>query len=205
MRRFTPIVLCCAALAALLVAGSCATASRPVGPDGEPLSAKLRPHSYYEEGDLAFIGVDTQAASFHEEGEAFPVLVGIGNLSGGSLTVNRESFRLEDDQGNEFAPISINEFNEEYVRSSPDERLAAGFLEALSARYANFGYRWMRFFPVRGSGRTAIDTLEIGRRMYSAGYLYFPVPEGGIEDRTFRLLAEFEERPETYVVRFVVD
>ena len=205
MRRWTPIMLCGAMLAFLALAGSCATSSRPIGPDGEPLSPKLRPQTYYEQGELAFIGVDIQAASFHEKGDAFPVLVGISNLSSGSLTVSRESFRLQDAQGNEYAPISVNEFNKSYVRSSPDERLAAGFLETLSGRYVNFGYRWMRFFPVRGSGRTAIDTMELGRRMYTAGYLYFPVPENGIEDQPLRLLTEFEEHPQTFVVRFVVD
>jgi hypothetical protein len=205
MRRLTPIVSCGAVLAFIALAGSCATSMRPVGPQGEPLSAKLRPNTFYEQGEVAFIAVDVQAASFHEEGDAFPLLVGISNLGGGSLTVNRESFRLEDAQGNEYAPISVNEYNEEYVRSGPDETLAESFLEAVSGRYSNFGYRWMRFFPVRGSGRTAIDTMEIGRRMWTAGYLYFPVPDGGLEDQSLRLLTEFEEQPQTFVVRFVVN
>ena len=114
MRRRLLLSTAFAGLALLVLAGSCATTPK-LGPDGEPLSPSLRPHSYYEEGSVAFIAVDTQAASFLKaEDEVFPVLLGLSNLTRDSLSINRESFSLEDDQGNRYSPISVNEFNEAF-------------------------------------------------------------------------------------------
>ena len=84
----------------LLLAPSCATI-KSGSVAGAPLGAspKLNPTVFFEDGSVAFIGVDTRAAQYVKDGPLLPLGIGLANRSKGSLTFTRESFVLEDSEG----------------------------------------------------------------------------------------------------------
>lgn len=190
------------ALTLALLAG-CATGSRARSGESQ-LSAKLTPFMYYDEGSIAFIGVDTRAAQFVKDEPMFPLGLAIANKSGGSLTIKREAFTLEDEAGRRYPLVSYSEFRDSYRRSTTDANLADDFVKAIEARFLTYAKTFLPLFPSSGSAATVSEEKEIGRRQVALGYLYFSIPESGLHDRALRLLVSFEELPETYVVRFKV-
>ena len=195
-----------AAVAVVVSSWSCAGRNViPRIPPPDEMSPKLNPFVYFEEGTTLFVGVDTRAARYVEDGTIFPLGLGLSNVWEKSLTVGREDIVLEDDAGNRYPLVSLEEFNRDYRRSRTDARLLDSFVEAVGGRYSNFDYTPWRLFPFKGETSTSTDTIELGRFNWTVGYLYFPIPEGGVKDRSFALLVETREVPETFVVRFTVE
>ena len=188
----------------LLAFSACASSAGRSPDDVERLSAKLTPFTYYDEGDLAFIGADTRAAGYIKDESMFPVGIAIVNKTLKSMTVSRESFTLEDSEGKHYLLVSYEEFRNSYRRSNTDDRLSDNFVESMIGRFLNFSRRPLRLFSNTGSTHNVSNEMEIARRQMALGYVYFPVPEGGIHQKTFRLLVKMEEFPETFVVRFKV-
>jgi len=198
----TPQRLIPALLAALLLA-ACASSGghRPTS----QLSPKLTPFTYYNEGDLLFIGADTRAAQYIRDESIFPLGIALVNKTLRPMTISRESFLLEDETGKRYPLVSHQEYRASYHRSKTDERLADTFVEAIRGRFINFSYRELRMFPPSSRLRTtSTSAVEVQRREMVMGYLYFPIPEGGLHKRDLKLLLRVEERPETFVVRFSV-
>lgn len=188
----------------VLVLSACASSAGRSPADAEKLSAKLTPFTYYDEGDLAFIGADTRAAQYIKDESMFPVGIAIVNKTLKSMTISRESFTLEDGQGKRYPLVSYEEFRASYRRSNTDDRLSDNFVESMIGRFINFSRTPLRLFPNTGSNNNVRNETEIARRQMALGYVYFPVPEGGVHQRTFRLLVKMKEFPETFVVRFKV-
>ncbi len=191
------------AVVTLLAAGACATSNRQIGAAGHLLvSASLSPSTYYDEGKQLFLGVDTRAAGLTRKGSVFPLGVAVANKSPGSLTLRSESFVLEDDKGARYAVVGYEEWTEQYRRRKSDETLLEDFYGVLNARFLSYRRGPLRFFPLKFQGRVRVR--ELGRRTLASGYLYFPMPEGGVKGRRFTLLLKVDEHPETFVVRFKV-
>jgi len=168
------------------------------------LSSKLTPFTYYDEGKLLFIGADTRAAEYIKDESIFPLGIAVTNKTLGILTVDRESFTIEDEDGNRYPLASYEEYRSGYSRSNTDDRLADNFVEAMRGRFATFTPETLSLFPNTGSARNVTETKQIGRRRFAMGYVYFPVPATGLHDKTLRLLFRVKEYPDTFVVRFSV-
>ncbi|MDQ7005713.1 MAG: hypothetical protein Q9Q40_00620 [Acidobacteriota bacterium] len=198
----TPRVLLLA-LPLLILLGACASTGSH-RPDSH-LSAKLTPFTYYDEGDLLFIGVDTRAAQYISDESIFPLGIALVNKTLKSMTIDRESFVLEDDNGKRYPLVSHKEYRASYRRSKTDEQLADNFIEAMRGRFATFSYRELRMFPATSRrSTTSTSAVEVRRRQMVVGYVYFPVPENGLHKRDLKLLFKVEEQPETFVVRFSI-
>lgn len=198
-----PFQVVLAILAILLIAVSCAYQ----GPgrrtsDLLQTSPKLNPFIYFEEGKALFVGVDVRAAQYVKEGSIFPLGLGLTNNSDASLTFKRENFTLEDDQGKRYPLVSLEQFNRDYKRSRVDARLIDSLYEAMNTRNHNYPKLSWRLYPFSGEASTTSDLLELPRNYWTVTYLYFPVPEGGIQNRRFTLLVKVDEIEETFVVRF---
>ncbi len=164
-------------------------------------SPKLNPTVYFEDGETAFFGVDGRAAQYVKEGTLFPLGIGLANRSKGTLTFTRESFVLEDSEGKKYPLASYEEF-QPYTRSRSDERMLDAFAESMRARFGNFSFASFEMFPRKDRTVPARDRVELGRTTWTVGYLYFPIPPGGIHGKAFSLLIRVKEVPETFVVRF---
>lgn len=202
-RRYRLLTLIAASSLIVLLSACAGTTGRSPA-SAEKLSAKLTPFTYYDEGDLAFIGADTRAAQYIKDESMFPVGIAIVNKTLKSMTISRESFTLEDGQGKRYPLVSYEEFRSSYRRSNTDDRLSDNFVESMIGRFLNFSRTPLRLFPNTGSTNNARNETELARRQMALGYVYFPVPEGGIHQKVFRLLVKIKEYPETFVVRFKV-
>ncbi|RMG46443.1 MAG: hypothetical protein D6718_05615 [Acidobacteria bacterium] len=188
--------------AIVLWAGCTTPAARP---GALPVSPKLNPFVYYEDGRVLFIAVDGRAAQYQKHEPVFPLGIALANQSAGPLTFARESFTLETETGQQYPTIGHREFLETYHRSRRDVRLADAFQDILFARFQNLyaPVAW-RLFPFSGETSAVQERVELGRRQLTWGYLYFPVPPEGIHRKRFTLLVRPVNHPETYVVRFAL-
>lgn len=189
-------------LAVVLV--GCSSKKEPITAGTAPLSEKLNPFVFYEIGKVMFLAVDTRAASYVEDGAMFPLGLGISNLSQGSLTVKREQFFLEDSTGRRYPVVTYDEYRRNYKRSRSDAELGEEFAGIMATRYGNFRSTPWTLFPPSGSTAPVVNQVEIGRNEYVYGYLYFPMPEGGIDKKKFKLLVRAEEYPEPFLIAFEV-
>lgn len=195
--------IACALVAVLIAAGiGCAAVRGGAAPVSKAVtSPKLNPTVFFEDGETAFFGVDGRAAQYVKEGTLFPLGIGLANRSKGPLTFTRESFVLEDQDGKKYTLASYEEF-QSYGRSRADARLLDAFAEIMRARFGNFSFTAFHLFPLKDQTVPARDRIELGRTTWTAGYLYFPIPPGGIHGKTFSLLVRAKEVPETFVVKF---
>ncbi len=194
-------------LAVLLVSlfAACAAPARSRPNDADWTSSTLSPFVYYDEGELMMIAVDTRAATMARGDRLFALGVAVANNDRKALTVDRESFALEDESGRRYPLASYEEYREGYKRSRSDARLQDLFIETLSTRRSIYRQRQLGFFPNTASlNRLAVDEKEIAGREMAIGLLYFPIPEGGLKGQRFGLLVKTREHGETFLVRFRV-
>src|SRR5437763_9975294 len=66
------------------------------------LDFKLGPFTYLEEGKLVSLAVGSEAARYRENEKFMPLNVGFANRNAPTLTVTRESFVLQDENGKRY-------------------------------------------------------------------------------------------------------
>lgn len=199
-------------LAAILVAAVVATLPGCASKDpvrasnsGQELSNKLTPFAFFEEGTDLFLAAEVRSAQYSKpDWKLLPILVGIANNSDKEVNFSRESFVLEDQDGNLYPVVSHDEFLQVYTRSRADARLADDFVAAMVSRYQNYRQVDWRLFPFSGESSNATNSITLGRLFYTYGYLYFPMPEGGAKGKEYSLLVKSEDRPDQYVVKFAI-
>ena len=196
-------ILRIAVVATLLAVTACAT-KFPQGTGEAEVSPKLLPFVFYESGTELFIGVDGRAAQWVEEGEMVPLGLGLANLTQGSITLTREVFVLESEDGSQYPLVTLSEFKRDYKRSRTDARLSDTFLETLNARFVNYAFRSWKPFPFKGEVAAKNDEIELARRQWTHTYLYFPWPATGVHGKEFVLLVKVKQIPERFVVRFTL-
>ncbi len=196
-------------LVAALVAGvaSCVQGQKSQIRSTQPLdkveSPTLSQFVYYEQGRELFIGVDGRAAMYIKKEPMFPLGLGLANTGKSGITLDKESFVLETASGERYPPVSHEEYRRDYNRSRADVRLSDSFLEMLNLRFANYRSLPWRPFPAAGQPSSIVSQIELGRLDRTHAYLYFPVPEDGIHDKSFALLVTPSAGTEdTFVVRF---
>ncbi|MBZ5640308.1 MAG: hypothetical protein LAO51_16300 [Acidobacteriia bacterium] len=198
-----PIAVVLATLVLAVASGGCVERSTGPAPARvAELSPKLNPFVYFEDGAAVFIGVDGRAAQYIKSESIFPLGLCLANRTKRSLSFSRESFVLEDASRRQVSPVSYEEFASGYARAETDVRLSDTFLEMMQVRFGSFRFASWPLYPAKGVIATARDRVELGADQYTAFYLYFPLPVGGIHGKSFTLLVRAKEAPETFVVKF---
>lgn len=195
-------------IAAVALASGCATrAPLSASEPGSPESPKLTRFTYFEEGTVAFVGVDVRAAELMKPGarELLPIGIGLANNGNDEITFSRESFTLETEDGARYPLVSHSEYLERYNQSRSDIQLAENLFEVLQTRYVNYNSTRWRLYPYKGEPSTVADRVTLGRRYWTAGFIYFPMPEGGAQGKSYNLLVESPDIEETLVVSFRID
>lgn len=203
-RRVVPILV----VAGLLV--SAAGCSRLTRTDiDKPIrterpTAKLHPFVYYDQGSTLFLAVDVRAAQYIEEGEIFPLGVGLANFDRSPLIFAKESFVVESADGDRYPVIGIEEYLRHYTRSPADQRLGDVFEEVMQSRFQSYNETSWRPFPVSGEAAATNSSVELGRNYWTKGYLYFPVPPTGIHGNDFTLVVRPNGADESFFLKFSI-
>lgn len=202
--RQVAVGLAVLALLALSASGCARETMVSTTPTGPALSPKLTPFMYFEDGNVAFVGVDGRAAQYVKKGEVFPLAIGLANRGMTPITFGREGFVLETSDGERYPLVTVEEYNRGYTRSASDGRLLDSAREAMNTRFATYSYVGRQIFPIKGAGGTSTDNFELTRNIWTLFYVYFPIPEEGIHGQEFALLVDIKEHENPLVVRFKV-
>lgn len=212
--RVTHIALAAAAVTllglSLLSAAGCASGFNDL-PQEPGYSPRLTRFTYLEEGKLVALAADTQATIQREKQKFVPVGVAIANLGlPTSLTLNRESFTLVDDQGKKYSLATVQEARSLAGLQTYDLKLEEPFVSVLTTRFTTLQPVPMVFFPVQTTdpqyARRGIvrDRVELPLRSWAWDILYFPHPEGKLKGRKYELWLAAPELKEPVFVRFAV-
>lgn len=194
-----------AAILTLTVAACAVPGGRRAPDDGT--DPRLNLTTFYEEGRIAFLAVDTRAASMVRSREILPLAIIYVNKSGGAIRLNVESFTLRDPEGTVYPLISYETFREQYSnRVGADNRLSEPFYESTNVHLGIDSstvspYRFVAI-PFYGADGPRANRLELGSKNYTRGFVYFPVPSGGLKDRIFELNVRSPDLPQDIFVRF---
>jgi len=191
-------------LLVLLATGCARQEMASTTPQKPVLSPKLTPFMHFEDGNVAFVGVDVRAAQYVKRGDIFPLAIGLANRGMTSISFGRESFVLETADGDRYPLVSVEEYNRGYTRSRSDLQLLDSAQESMNTRFTSYRYQARNLFPVKGGSGTGTDNFELGRMHWTLFYVYFPIPEEGIHKKEFALLVDIKEHEAPLVVRFEV-
>ncbi|UCF66113.1 MAG: hypothetical protein JSV80_09920 [Acidobacteriota bacterium] len=208
-RRRPIIARVCALVMPLLMVG-CATLSGKRTEPGDT-HPRLGPTTYYEEGLIAFLGVDTNAAckSVKRDNELFPLAFVYVNKTKDNLRLTTESITLRDDAGTVYSLASYREFREKYVsRAAADNRLSESFRRFTNMHLgispdglAPYTQDPLPFYGLQGARS---DRLELGASRFVRGLLFFPKPPGGLKGRLFELNVSSPDLADDIFVRFTI-
>jgi hypothetical protein len=199
LRLVLPILFAIAALApACIIGGSNRRAQRP----GE-LDYKLGPFTYMEEGKLVSLAVGTEATKERENEKFIPLHLAFANRGAPTLTLLRESFTLQDENGKRYPLASLRELGDTYGPTSMDRHFTTTF-DMFRSRLDVFTRVDSNFFPERASGGIVIDRVEVPRFYYLLDLLYFPHPDDQVVGRRFELHVKPTGTADEFFVKFLV-
>jgi hypothetical protein len=168
------------------------------------LDFNLGPFTYIEEGKLIALAVGTEAARYREKEKYIPIAVAIANKGARPLTLTRESFSLQDENGKRYGVVPVSELNAGYGPSQMDRTFTGSFSIFLS-RFSTYERAGSNFFPSQASPGIVIDRVELHRYYNMLDWLYFPTPEDGVLGRRFELHLECQGLDEGVFVKFRID
>ena len=199
LRLILPVLFAIALLApACIIGGSTRRAQRP----GE-LDYKLGPFTYMEEGKLVSLAVGTEATKERENEKFIPLHFALANRGAPTLTLMRESFTLQDENGKRYPLASLQEVATTYGPSLMDRRFTTTF-DMFRSRLDTFDVTQSRFFPERASGQLVIEREELPRYYYVLDLLYFPHPDEQVVGRRFELHVKPTGIEDGFFVKFLV-
>lgn len=200
-----PAVRTLVLLVLLSMSGSCILGGRSERRQGPgDLDFKLGPFTYLEEGKLIALAVGTEAARYREKERYFPLSIAIANKGVGPLTITRESFTLQDENGRRYAAVPVSELNTGYGPTEMDRNFTSTFSVFLS-RFSTYDRAQSNFYPSRGSPGIVFDRVELHRFNQLFDWLYFPKPDDGLLGRRFELHFSCEGLDEEVFVKFRID
>ena len=167
------------------------------------LDYKLGPFTYMEEGKLVSLAVGTEATKDREKEKYIPLHFAFANRGAPTLTLTRESFTLQDENGKRYPLASLQEVNQSYGPSAMDRHFTTTF-DMFRTRLSTFELAESNFFPERSSGRVVIDRVEVPRFYYVLDFLYFPHPDEQVVGRRFELHVKPGGTPDEFFVKFLV-
>jgi len=199
LRLVLPVLFAVAALApACIIGGSTRRAQKP----GE-LDYKLGPFTYMEEGKLVSLAVGTEATKERENEKFIPLHLCFANRGAPTLTITRESFTLQDENGKRYPLASLQEVGVSYGPSIMDRHFTTTF-DMFRSRLTTFQLVESNFFPERATGRIVIDRVEIPRFYYILDLIYFPHPDDQVVGRRFELHVKPTGIEDEFFVKFLV-
>ncbi|MFQ5877620.1 MAG: hypothetical protein ACE5JH_08035 [Acidobacteriota bacterium] len=204
--RGTAVARPAAGLAAALLAGAliaCAGLERNPRVVGT-YSDKLSPYNFREDGALVTMVVGVDAARYIRDEPYFPLFVQLLNKTRETFHVTREAFVLEDSLGRQYSLAPAREVSEKYARVDLDRR-AFQRNRSITATYVAI-YRRIGsdFFPSSARFTVVHDRVSVPPKTFLEDVLYFPVPEGGLNDVPLRLLFKDKALEEPIQVVFEV-
>jgi len=199
LRLVLPVLFALALLApACIIGGSTRRTQRP----GE-LDYKLGPFTYMEEGKLVSLAVGTEATKEREKEKYIPLHFAFANRGAPTLTLRRESFILQDENGKRYPLASLQEVNSTYGPSLMDRQFTTTFY-MFRSRLETFEILQSNFFPERAGGGIVIDKVELPRFYYILDLLYFPHPDDQVVGRRFELHVKPSGVEDEFFVKFLV-
>jgi hypothetical protein len=168
-----------------------------------PVSTKLSPFNYKEEGNLVLMIVGVEAARYNVREKYFPLFVTVANKGAPTLRVTRESFAFEDSLGRRYNPLPLTVIQAEYHRGEFDRKL-------FRQNYSFIGTTVERYTPIPSNFYPSVtrgivhDQVQLPRFGYLNDILYFPIPEEGVRGGPFHLHFKTGELEEGVVVAFEV-
>ena len=187
----------------LLLMG-CSLSSSRVGPQGEPLHPTLTRSSYIERGKLLTVVVGTRPTRIRDEAKFMPLEIAVANNGMESLTVTRESFTLVNGDGSKrYSVVSAEELRDTDYNVDVDRRLGE-VLPVMNDKYTNYERVASNLSP-SFDAPSERSPVRLSRFSWLYDYIYFPWPEGGVEEQSFDLLFKTREMENPVVVRFAVE
>ena len=168
---------------------------------------KIGMYSYLKEGkDLAVI-VDLELTRRRKNENYFPVGVKIINKNLYSLTLDRDSLIVVDENDDIYYMADIWQLQKYYKKLTPDHKYESqtGILGArMVTGFSYFRRAMSNFFPQTSGAARVIDEVYVQNKGFMEDLIYFPMPPGGIEGKSFRLRIEARELEEPFEIRFNV-
>jgi len=184
----------------LLVAGTIACVqspnTSPSGVDKPKASPTLAPSIHYEEGKLAFLGVNVHLAKFSLDKDLVPLEIAVVNKGLATLTIGPESFTLRSLDGQAWPMAPPQESAGSSLRSDFDRKTQpVSFTDVLSLRFSIYKYI-PSTFSSRGGNPSMTRTAPLARTTYTAFQAWFPNPGGELKGQLFEVWLEAPELPE---------
>lgn len=178
----------------------CSSTAQP--PEHAGLMPKLSLNSYIEEGNLVALAVSVRPATIRPDENYVAFEFAIVNKGLASLTIDRESITLVDDEGRRYPLAGPEELYSNYVGVDRDRRFAelAGFI---AGRFQTSTLLPSNFTPTFENG-VVQDRVPLHRNSYIVDYAYFPRPKNGVAGQRFELSVVSPELPDPVFVRFAV-
>ena len=192
----------------LIFAGGCRFGPQEMrGTEASDLDEKLSTHAYIEDGDLVTLIVDIKATRDRGNEEYIPFEIAIANKGLRRLTISRESFVLVDQDGNRYPLASPRELLQKYKKLDFDRNYAE--IESIVFnRFSTYTRYRSRFSPTHmmtpGGTNLVQDGVTLPRSGYVIDWIYFPLPQGGVENRKFDLFISAPELEDPVFVKFLV-
>ena len=195
------------ALLLLSVSAACIGSSRhrAVSEDAGPT-----PRYYQNNGTELYLALDTFVSrlSLRDRSDYLPLFVAVLNKDFESLTVTRESFELELQDGGRSMRLALAapvRQRRVYGRGTRNLRAGRAFLRMLDTRFPRPPYHWrdLEFFPLRATGTVHRDQIELRRAELAIGLIYFEIPPSLRPlPEVATLLFRAPESQDTYVLEF---
>lgn len=158
------------------------TASAVPAAPGEATSERYALDTFREKaGDVTVI-VDAYPTSLHVDDGYVPVSVAVGRQAGrGDITLTTESFVLVDGSGRRYAAAGYGEILKNYDSLSMDAALLRLRPIQVGQQFAASQELPASFYPYVGAG-TKIDRMHLAPYTWFHTLIYFPRPEGGLDE-----------------------
>jgi hypothetical protein len=155
-----------------------------LGAAGGPATSERYAYSTYREisGRLTLL-VDGFLAGLHDEDRYVPVAVVVGLLGPGpSVSVTPESFALLDESGKEHSAVPYEELLRRYPKRQFDESASRSHPIVVGDQFSMSLQLAGDFYPAPMGKGTRVDRVELAPYTWFHALLYFPRPEGGLDD-----------------------
>jgi hypothetical protein len=196
-----------------LVAGCAHTPNTTPEVGEDQLDRRILLHSYYEEGSLVTLAVNTDSTRRRESAPFVPFGIIVANNGLPRLTLTRESLTLVDDRGGRYPLATVEEAQELRGKRVADLYATRSFVDVFARRLTGRTRIPSVFYPIPTTedsiayfSRAIVnDTVELPRHAWMVDVVYFPHPEGSLLGRRYELWLDTAELDDPVFVRFEVN
>ncbi len=169
---------------------------------------KFGAFAFIKENDDMAVVVDIELTKRRKSENYFPLGVKIANKNIFSLTLDRDSLILVDENDDIYYMPGIVELQMYYNKLAPDHKFKSqiGLLgDKLLTSFSYYRKAESNFFPQTQGAARVLDKVFIQNKGYMEDLIYFPMPPGGIDGKVFKLRVEAFELEIPFEIRFKVD